>query len=473
MVHHVWMDTGDSSHTRLASLAQKMLADPHAAIDAPIAPPSAWFTKLPDDWDSNGPLIQIDFASGRVAALVAPYGECILNGRAGCWTPPISATNYEYAHVGSVLTAEGDIIRTANIGGGVDHFDPTRATETSLAADHYANTATRRMVGRYVDSPPDGIVFVGSIYPGTTYMQAFECMTSALSGDWRWVQSLNDYEMVGSQLVNNPGFRPNKMASPARLASVVPLRVSTISRFFDVGAKVASAGCSDSDRVVSVWESTESIQESTVTERPVLGMSAVIANAAAMETGLAQSTLKRFVDLEMPESMGYDEMDSDEMDSDEMEMTLGRHELNSRQEMQYELIEQVVDTFGKFDKTSGANGAHYVAESPFAEDGSICANCSFYRGPRGCELVEGDIDPNGICKLWIIPGDLIVSDSGGDDDGMDYDDDLAEYSDDECEGCKSHGCKRCGWTGYHDNGMQADGSVVYMTEPMSSEDGKY
>ena len=442
-----------------------MLSDPHAAIDAPIAPPSAWFTKLPDNWDPNGPLIQIDFASGRVAALVAPYGECILNGRAGCWTPPISATNYEYAHVGSVLTAEGDIIRTANIGGGVDHFDPTRASETSLAADHYANTATRRMVGRYVDSPPDGIVFVGSLYPGTTYMQAFECMTSALSGDWRWVQSLNDYEMVGSQLVNNPGFRPNKMASPARLASVVPLRVSTISRFFDVGAKVASAGCSDSDRVVSVWETTETIQESTVTERPVLGMSAVIANVAAMENSLAQSTLASFVDMEMPGSMVYDQMDSGEMG-----MTLGQHELNDRQEMQYELIEQVVDMYGKFDKTFGADGAHYAAESPYAEHGTICANCSFYRGPRGCELVEGDIDPNGICKLWIIPGDLIVHEHSEDHDGMDYDDDLAEYSDGECKSCKSHGCKHCGWTGYHAN---ATAPVVYMAEPEGSEDGKY
>jgi len=470
------MDTGDSSHTRLASLAQKMLADPHAAIDAPIAPPSAWFTKLPDDWDSNGPLIQIDFASGRVAALVAPYGECILNGRAGCWTPPISATNYEYAHVGSVLTAEGDIIRTANIGGGVDHFDPTRATETSLAADHYANTATRRMVGRYVDSPPDGIVFVGSIYPGTTYMQAFECMTSALSGDWRWVQSLNDYEMVGSQLVNNPGFRPNKMASPARLASVVPLRVSTISRFFDVGAKVASAGCSDSDRVVSLWESTESVPAVVAgMSKDYMNMPPVVTNVSAMENGLARSTIANFVDMEMPTSMVYnrmrsEQMDSDQMDSDQMGTTLGQHELNDRQEMQYELIEQVVEMYGKFDKTSGADGAHYVAESPYAEEGTICANCSFYRGPRGCELVEGDIDPNGICKLWIIPGDLIVDDSSDDDDGMDYDDELAEHSDDECKGCMSHGCKGCGWTGYRD---KATAPFAYMADPEGSEDGKY
>ena len=283
------------------------------------------------------------------------------------------------------------------------------------------------------------------------------------------------------------------MATPSRLASVVPLRVSTVSRFFDVGAKVASAGCSDSDRVVSLWEPTETIQESTVTERPVLGMSAVIANVAAMENGLAQSTLASFVDMEMPGSMGYEQMDSGNMDSSH-----GRHVMNSRQQMQHELIEQVVETFGKFDKTFGADGAHYATESPYAEHSVICANCCFYRGPRGCELVEGDIDPNGICKLWIIPGDLIVHEHSEDHDGMDYEDDLAEYSHDECKTCKSHGCKHCEWTGYQNSMMMADGyssdvvagivanqvagneedyasdsPVAYMAEPMVLDDGQY
>lgn len=64
----------------------------------------------------------------------------------------------------------------------------------------------------------------------------------------------------------------------------------------------------------------------------------------------------------------------------------------------------VVETFGEFDQSSGPDGAHYVAESPFKAAGLACQNCVFYRGPRGCALVSGDIDPNGVCKLWVIPG---------------------------------------------------------------------
>lgn len=74
---------------------------------------------------------------------------------------------------------------------------------------------------------------------------------------------------------------------------------------------------------------------------------------------------------------------------------------------QKELVDgyvEVEELFGPFDQGIGPDGAHYVAASPFAQEGLLCQNCVFYRGPRGCGLVSGDIDPNGICKLWVIPG---------------------------------------------------------------------
>jgi HK97 family phage prohead protease len=81
--------------------------------------------------------------------------------------------------------------------------------------------------------------------------------------------------------------------------------------------------------------------------------------------------------------------------------------LNERQTMQYGLLEALVESYGKFDQSSGANGAHYMAEQPFMAEGMQCSNCVFYEGPRGCELVHGDIDPGAICKLWVIPESLI------------------------------------------------------------------
>lgn len=84
--------------------------------------------------------------------------------------------------------------------------------------------------------------------------------------------------------------------------------------------------------------------------------------------------------------------------------------VTARQRAMYDAAESLVEVFGQFDTSSGPDGAHYVAQSPFAADGLICANCVYFEGGRGCELVaappEG-IDPNGICKLWLIPGDLV------------------------------------------------------------------
>lgn len=73
---------------------------------------------------------------------------------------------------------------------------------------------------------------------------------------------------------------------------------------------------------------------------------------------------------------------------------------------QKEMVDSYIDieeTFGAFDQGVGPDGAHYAPVSPFASEGLLCQNCVFYRGPRGCGLVSGDIDPNGICKLWVIP----------------------------------------------------------------------
>lgn len=87
--------------------------------------------------------------------------------------------------------------------------------------------------------------------------------------------------------------------------------------------------------------------------------------------------------------------------------THAEYETEARQKAMYDALEDIEEIFGKFDHGSGANGAHYVEVSPFADEGIVCANCVFYKGPRGCEVVEGDIDPNAVCKLWIVPGALI------------------------------------------------------------------
>jgi signal peptide peptidase SppA len=77
--------------------------------------------------------------------------------------------------------------------------------------------------------------------------------------------------------------------------------------------------------------------------------------------------------------------------------------LTPRQKEMVDGYVEIEELFGPFDQGVGPDGAHYAPVSPFASEGLLCQNCVFYRGPRGCGIVSGDIDPNGICKLWVIP----------------------------------------------------------------------
>lgn len=108
-------------------------------------------------------------------------------------------------------------------------------------------------------------------------------------------------------------------------------------------------------------------------------------------------------DQEMPEDTMPDDEPEDE-DPDDPEQ-----KLNPRQKMMYDHYEHLVEMFGKFDQTAKANGAHYAPAklNPFVKEGMICANCVFFMGGQGCEIVAGKVEPNAICKLWIIPEGLI------------------------------------------------------------------
>lgn len=108
--------------------------------------------------------------------------------------------------------------------------------------------------------------------------------------------------------------------------------------------------------------------------------------------------------------------------SEETRNDEGLYPLTPRQQTIYENLESVVELFGQFDKGVTESGAHYsdADVNPFTAEGLVCSNCSFYEGPRACEIVAGDIDPMGICKFWVIPemltsGVMPVEISGADD----------------------------------------------------------
>jgi HK97 family phage prohead protease len=86
----------------------------------------------------------------------------------------------------------------------------------------------------------------------------------------------------------------------------------------------------------------------------------------------------------------------------------GVYPLSPRQIAMYSADEKIVDLFGKYDQGSGPDGAHYMRENPFAEEGVQCSSCSFFEGGNACEIVDGEILPTAICKRWVIAGDLVA-----------------------------------------------------------------
>jgi HK97 family phage major capsid protein/HK97 family phage prohead protease len=83
--------------------------------------------------------------------------------------------------------------------------------------------------------------------------------------------------------------------------------------------------------------------------------------------------------------------------------------LNDRQKQQVLDQNAVVEIYGQYDQTTGANGSHYAPadKNPFKAEGLVCSNCVFFEGGQACEIVAGQIDPNAVCKLWVIPENLL------------------------------------------------------------------
>lgn len=85
--------------------------------------------------------------------------------------------------------------------------------------------------------------------------------------------------------------------------------------------------------------------------------------------------------------------------------------LNERQQKQAEDTAELALEYGMFDQGTGANGAHYApaAKNPFVAEGLKCGNCIFFDEINNqCQVVAGTIEPDAVCKLWIIPETVLA-----------------------------------------------------------------
>jgi hypothetical protein len=123
--------------------------------------------------------------------------------------------------------------------------------------------------------------------------------------------------------------------------------------------------------------------------------------AAAQQRALYAATAKETKKADMP----MPEMDMAAEQADEWDSLTDR-----QQELAESYFENVLE-YGMFDQSSKANGAHYApaAVNPFKATGMVCQNCVFFADSANqCMIVMGEIEPEAICKLWVIPEDMIV-----------------------------------------------------------------
>lgn len=86
--------------------------------------------------------------------------------------------------------------------------------------------------------------------------------------------------------------------------------------------------------------------------------------------------------------------------------------LNERQQEQANDTAELAVKFGKFDQSTGMDGAHYAPgdKNPFKGEGLMCGNCVFFdEMANGCQVVSGAIEPEAVCKLWVIPETSLVA----------------------------------------------------------------
>ena len=112
-----------------------------------------------------------------------------------------------------------------------------------------------------------------------------------------------------------------------------------------------------------------------------------------------------------------------------------------QQELIADLVE-IADEYGKFGWGTDGDGSHYTPaeNNPFKEQGLVCKNCVFFaEESNSCSIVAGEIDPEAICKFWVIENEELSPEVSPEPD-QEMDDD-EEYPQESAEAERSVSAK--------------------------------
>ena len=115
----------------------------------------------------------------------------------------------------------------------------------------------------------------------------------------------------------------------------------------------------------------------------------------------------------------------------------------------HDALVSVANKYGKFSNDTPI----YAGYEPAVENenilkGIVCGNCSFWQGDGVCQIVAGEIEYNGYCRLAAIPSQLVNSDAPEvevEEEEKEMDKMNKEYSGCGCPTCKQMNvaCKDC------------------------------
>lgn len=204
-----------------------------AGRSIPIDPPAEWFVK--PTFSELTPLTVT--GNGRVFGHIAAWGTCHISFANKCVPVPRSRTNYAKFRQGSVLTAEGEFVRTGPIV--MDTVHPDLRWKASDAMSFYANTgAAVADVIPYEDK--FGICVVGAMRPDVAPERIRAFRASDISPDWRHIDG-HPRECCALLAVNNSGFKlPIALAASAGMFVEPGDTAIALDAFEEVYALVAS-----------------------------------------------------------------------------------------------------------------------------------------------------------------------------------------------------------------------------------------
>ena len=83
----------------------------------------------------------------------------------------------------------------------------------------------------------------------------------------------------------------------------------------------------------------------------------------------------------------------------------------ARQDLLIRSLLAITAKVGQFTRDAGSEGAGYVeaAKNTGAGTGFRCENCAFFRAPKGCVIMRGPVERLGVCRLYVIPQERLVT----------------------------------------------------------------